>query len=267
VDGVRAMMGPMPETGEAVVEFGPNDGPDDDAEATPRRRATAGAFLSGLAGDRRIVPLAAALGGVALFGSLISEWQLTEVDGAFWGDGEVGTRPLETTVADLGGWAGGYLSGLFLLVIAVVLALFGPPAGRRYARLAGLSAGGVLLAMVVALGSYLGEISRTVGQLGLSNLEEDQITISYGRGLWCAGAGVVLILAALILAGRHQPPLPVAVDAPADEEAADQAVAPVWSWRRPSGGEEDGPPDAPFNLTVSSAKPFTTSQENRDKPS
>ena len=257
------MMDPMPETGEAVVEFGP----DDDAERAPRRRA-AGDFLSGLAGDRRVVPLAAALGGVALFGSLVSEWQLTEVDGSFWGDGEVGTRPLQTTVADLGGWGGGYLAGLFVLAAAVVLTLFGPPAGRWYARLTGLSAGGVLLAMVVAMSSYLGETSRIVGQLSLSNLEDDQLTLSYGRGIWCAGIGVVLVLAALVLAGRHQPAVLPAPAGPAVEgEPPVETEAPVWSWRRPAGGEEDGPPDAPFDLTVTPVKPFTTSPDNRDKPS
>jgi hypothetical protein len=263
VDGVRAMMDLMPETGEAVVEFGP----DDDAERPPRRRAAIGNFLTGLAGDRRVVPLAAALGGVALFGSLVSEWQLTEVDGTFWGDGEVGTRPLQTMLADLGAWGGGYLTGLLLLVIAVVLTLFGPPAGRRYARLTALSVGGALLAMVAAMGSYLGEISRTVGQLALTNLEEDQVTVSHGRGIWCAGLGVTLVLVAMILAGRHQTAPPVPADAPADVAEPTEAVAPVWSWRRPPTSDGDGPPDAPFDLTVTAAKPFTTSQDNTDKPS
>jgi hypothetical protein len=255
------MMDLMPETGEAVVEFGP----DDNAERAPRRRVPVGDLLTGLAGDRRLVPLAAALGGVALFGSLISEWQLTAVDGTFWGDGQVGNRALQTTVADLGGWGGGYLTGLLLLVTAVVLTLFGPATGRRYARLSALSIGGVLLAMVLALGSYLGEISRTVGQLALTNLEEDQLTISYGRGIWCAGFGVALVLVAMVLAGRHQPGPPSADDVAADEEPP--AEAPIWSWRRPAAVEQDGPPDAPFDLTVTPAKPFTTSADNTDKPS
>lgn len=257
------MMVPMPETGEAVVEFGP----DDDARDTPGRRASVGGFLTGLAGDHRLVPLTAALGGVALFGSLVSEWQLTEVDGAFWGDSEVSARPLETTVADLGAWGGGYLTGLFLLVAAVVLTLFGPAAGRRYARLSALSVGGVLLAMVAAAASYLGDTSRIVGQAGLSGLAEDQVKIAHGRGVWCAAAGVALVLVATILAGRHQPAGPAPVDAPAGTEPPDLVEPAVWSWRRPVTTEEDGPPDAPFDLTVTSAKPFTTTAENVDKPS
>src|SRR5689334_6401047 len=69
VDRARAMMDRMPETEEAVVvEFGP----DDEVQHAPGRRVPLGVFLAGLAGDRRLVPLAAALGGIALFGSLIS---------------------------------------------------------------------------------------------------------------------------------------------------------------------------------------------------
>ncbi|MEU7903890.1 hypothetical protein [Actinoplanes sp. NPDC049118] len=247
----------MPETpAEAVVQFGPDDG-----AARERNRIRPGAQLAELAGDRRIVPLAAALGGVALFGSLVSEWQITSVDGAFWGDGEVGTRPLETTVADLSGWGGGYLTGLLLLVPSVVLTMFGPAAGRRYARLTALSIGGVLLGMLAAVGSYLGDTSRIVGQLGASNLEEDQVTISHGRGIWCAAAGVALTLVAMYLAGRE-----LRAGPPQQQEEAPAEEPPVvWSWRRDEA--EDGPPDAPIGLTVTPAKPFTASQDNRDKPS
>ncbi|GID97328.1 hypothetical protein Adi01nite_67400 [Amorphoplanes digitatis] len=246
----------MPETpAEAVVQFGP------DEDVAPRRtRIRPGAQLAELAGDRRVVPLAAALGGVALFGSLVSEWQITNVDGTFWGDGEVGTRPLETTVADLGGWGGGYLTGLLLLVPAVVLTLFGPAAGRRYTRLTALSVGGALLGMLAAVGSYLGDTSRIVGQIGATNLKEEQVTISQGRGIWCAAAGVVLTLLAMYLAGRVSGAEPA-------RQGEEPEPEPVWSWRRPADDAEDGPPDAPIGLTVTSAKPFTPTQDNRDKPS
>jgi hypothetical protein len=249
------MMDLMPETGEAVVEFGP-----DDTDMPRRRLPAAGAFLSRLGADRRLVPLAAALGGLALFGSLISEWQLTQVDATVFGDSQVGSRPLVTSLADLGGWGGGYLAGLFLLVPAVVLTLFGPAAGRRYARLTALSVGGVLLAMVVAISSDLGDTSRILGQLNVINLDADQVAISTGRGVWCAAAGVALVLVAMILAGRHTVAVP--------EEAAEaEPEAPAWSWRRPAAGPEDEPPEAPFGLTVGPAKPFATMPENRDKPS
>jgi hypothetical protein len=147
----------------------------------------------------------------------------------------------------------------------VVLTLFGPAAGRRYARLSALSVGGVLLAMVAAVTSYLGDTSLILGQLGTSGLAEDEVTLSPGRGVWCAAVGVALVLLATIMAGRHQAAGPAPVDAPADAESPAEVA--VWSWRRPAAAEEDGPPDAPFGLTVTSAKPFTTSPEDVDKPS
>jgi hypothetical protein len=249
------MMDLMPEASESVIEFGP----DDDAAAPPRRSRTAG-FLTGLAGDRRLTPITAALGALALFGSLVSEWQITDVDGTVWGDGTAGTRSLETTVADLGGWGGGYLSGLLLLTPAAVLTMFGPPAGRRYARLSALSIGGLLLAMLAALTSYLGETSRTVGQAVLSGLDPDQVAVSQGRGLSCAAVGVALVTLALYLSGRAPQP---AGEPPASAEDAH----PAWGRRRTGPAEPDGPPQEPFELTVSAAKPFTSAQDDRDRPS
>ena len=259
MDGPGAMMDLMPETpAEAVVQFGPEED-----TAREQRRSRPGVHLAELAGDRRIMPLAAALGGVALFGSLVSEWQITSIDGSLFGDGEVGIRPLETTVADLGSLGGGYLTGLLLLVPAVVLTMFGPAAGRRYTRLAGLSIGGVLLGILAATGSHLGDTSLTVGQPGLNGLEENQVTITHGRGIWCAAAGVALMLLAMYLAGRAPGAAPSQQqEAPVEEPPA------VWSWRRPAPNEaEEGPPEAPFDLTVAPAKPFTASEDNRDKPS
>jgi len=245
------MMDLMPETSEAVIEFGPAE----DAVRAPSRRLRVRGFAAGLAGDRRLVPLAAVLGGVALFGSFVSEWQVTTVDdAAFWGDGEVGTRTLVTRVAELGSWGSGYLMGLFLLVAGAAITLFGPPAGRRYGRLVALSVGGVLLGMLAALASYLGETSLIIGEFGASGLEEGQLSLSAGRGVWCAVVGVALVMLAMYLAGRG----------PTGQAEAEPA--PVWSWQRPPAAEDEGPPDAPFDLTVSPAKPFTASIDNRDKP-
>src|SRR3954447_12800680 len=61
---------------ESVVELGTT--PDEPRPA--RRRWSLAAFAAGLADDRRAVPLAAVVGGVALFASVISEWQITEFD-------------------------------------------------------------------------------------------------------------------------------------------------------------------------------------------
>jgi len=251
------MMGGMSQSQEAVLEFGPA-GDDDES---PRRGAGAGRFLSGLARDRRLVPIAAALGALALFASLISEWQVTALDATILREADAGNRPFTTTIADLGGWGGGYVVGLLLLAAATVLTLFGPAAGRVYARLIALSAGGVLLAVVVTLWSYLGETSRIVGQIDAITLDDDQMQVSVGRGVWCAGVGVALVTLAAYLAGRGSALVAAAEDE--DETDDDDEPAPAWSWRRPA--DDDEAPDAPFDLTVAPAKPWTASDDNRDK--
>ncbi|HET6533743.1 MAG TPA: hypothetical protein VFH03_24405 [Actinoplanes sp.] len=249
---------------EAVVEFGAEP----DASRRERRRWGLTEILGGLAADRRAVPLAAAVGGVALFASLISEWQVTALDtDAFAGGTGSGTiRQLPAGVTDLGAIGGAYLVGLFVLAGAVALVLFGAPVARRYARLLGLSTGGVLIALLVALTPSLGETSRVMLTLFTMNMDAEQLQLSYGRGLWCAFFGVAAVVLALYLAGRHEPPPP---SDGVDEETVAEAVPAgpvVWSWRRPKEDDE-GPPDAPFDLTVTSTKPFTSLDDDRDKPS
>jgi hypothetical protein len=141
----------------------------------------------------------------------------------------------------------------------MVLTLFGPPAGRRYARLAGLGVGGTLLGMVISLVSLLGDQSRIFSRLYTVELNPDQLKVAYGRGLWCALAASVLAIVALYLAGRqptgHRP------------DADDDEATTVWSWRRPGRDEdEEIAPDAPFDLTVSPAQPFTFRPDQHDGP-
>jgi len=254
------------------IEVGPviAFGADDEAPNRPRGpRLSLSSWLASLAADRRLVPLSAALGGVALFASAISEWQVTSVDAALMTGDQVGTKPLPTTIADLGAWGAGYLAGVFALVAATVLVLFGPAPGRYYARLVGLSTGGVLISLLAAVASELGDSSRTLSQVFMATATAEQVRLSYGRGLWCAFFGVAAITLALILAGRHLvPPEEPAGPAVAGAAPAVDDVPSVWSWRRPAdaGEAEDRQPDEPFDLTVSSAKPFTLSGDDRDKP-
>lgn len=249
-------IAPGTTTPEAVIEFGSQSGPDRSA----RRWSVAG-FGRALADDHRAVPLSAALGGVAAFASMVSEWQVTAVDGAALGGGEIGRKLLPADLADLGSFGAGYLAGLFLLVAAIVLTLFGPVAGRRYARLAGLGVGGTLLGLMLALTSVLGDQSRIVSRLYALELNTSQLQVSYGRGLWCGLFTVVAALVALYLSGRHAPE---AADAAAlDTPDADEVA--VWSWRRPRTRDEEAVPDAPFDLTVTSTTPFTTRGDDRDK--
>ena len=256
---------------ESLVEFGADAG-----EAPPGRRRSAAGVAMALAADRRVVPLAAVLGGVALYGSLVSEWQITSVDTTAFGGVQAGNRPIASGLADLGAWGGGYLAGLFVLVAATVLVLFGPAPGRQYARLVGLSSGGLLLVMLAAIGSALGDSSRALELVYTLALNDDQLQLAYGRGIWCATVGVAATMVALYLAGRHALPPPGAEQ---DEERPGGEATPeppptVWSWRRPraAGDDDEQPPAEPFGLTVTPTRPFTSLTEpardgkDRDHP-
>jgi hypothetical protein len=251
------MMGLMSTEPQAVVEFGAEP----EEPVGGRRRWNVTQIASGLADDRRAVPLAAAVGAVALFAALVSEWQVTVLDASRFAGGDNVAGPLTTGIADLGALGGGFLAGMFVLVAAAVLVIFGPVAGHSYARLVGLSTGGVLLALLAALASTLGDSTRAVEGIFLLEFEEDQMQLSYGRGIWCALFGVLAMMLALYLSGRSS--LPVEPASP-DEPEVVQAP-PVWSWRRPRAEAEDQAPDAPLDLSVTSTTPFTSQSEDRDK--
>jgi hypothetical protein len=274
VDGTPVIMVPMATdqqpadapAPESVVEFGPAPQP-----RPGRRRWSTAGLASSLAGDRRLVPLAAVLGGVALFGSLVAEWQITAVDTTAFGGIQPGNRTITAGVAELDGWGGGYLAGIFVLVATMALVLFGPPAGPPDARLVGLSCGGVLLAMLVAIAQGLAGTSRALDLVYTIALNPDQLQLSYGRGIWCAAVGVAAMTLALYLAGRHFPDPPTVVEGgPADAQppAPADELPTVWSWRRPRPAEEDErPPAEPFDLTVAPTTPFTPlGDDHRDGP-
>ncbi|WP_306204855.1 hypothetical protein [Actinoplanes sp. RD1] len=233
---------------EAVIEFGPAESADEPDES--RRRA--GGFLAGLGRDRRLVPLTAGLGALALFASLVSEWQITTLDARVLQGGNSGARPFASTVAEVTGWGPAYLVGLCLLVAAVAVALFGPAPGRPYARLAALGTGGVLFVVVAAAYSALTETSQVLRPIeALVGFGEQDMRIEVGRGVWCALAGVVLVTLATYLSGR----LP------------ESAAAERRPWRRPRAEAEDDPrPETPFELEVTAAKPWQATGDSRDKP-
>jgi hypothetical protein len=250
------MMGAMSEdqqtvgTQPEVVEWG-------DADATGDPEPDRPSF-AGVAGDPRVVMVAAVLGGLALFGSLISEWQITSIDGVAFGAGEVGLRPLSVGLVELGAWGGGYLAGLFVLVAATVLMIFGPPAGRAYARLVTLSTGGMLLALLAAMLMELGENTRALSIATVLNNQELQLVLAYGRGGYCAVAGVLAVTLAAVLAGRHLPAaVPAVRQATTETPETDDDV-----WRRPA--DEDGAPEAPYQLEVSATPPFTPPADTHD---
>lgn len=262
----------------SVLEWGGE--PDDDV--APRRGPRAPVrFARDLLGDRRLVPVAASLGAVGLLASLLSEWQVTKVAGNLFSEGSADARPIASGIGELGGWGGGYLTGVFLLVAATVVLLLGPPAGRRYARLVVLSVGGALLALLAAVASELDGNSRALDRMMVIQLTPEQFEVVLGRGVWCALFGVAAVTLAAYLAGRHLGPEPLhwADEATADGEpqVGSAAVDPTvdgapgdWLWRRqPADRDQDGDgdeaPAAPLELTVSPAAPFTPQFDDRDK--
>ncbi|WP_122981768.1 hypothetical protein [Actinoplanes teichomyceticus] len=225
---------------ETVVAFGPAE-PDG---------APGGRFagrLRELGADRRLAPLVAGLGAVAAFASLVSEWQVTTVDGLDLGDDEVGAaRMLPADLLDLGALGAAYVMGLLLLTIAVLLALFGPAAGRGYARLAGSGAGGVLGALLLALVPMLDDQSRLVSRFYTAQLQAEKLEVAYGRGLWCALAAVAAALIALRLAGRESGP----------------AGTPRWRHREPA----EPVSGAPLDLSITPTAPFASHTADLDRP-
>lgn len=233
-------MESMSSASESVIEFGASG-----REDTPRRMP----YLRELGSDRRVPTLLAGLGGVAAFASMISEWQVTTMRDVVFADGEVGeARVFPAGLIELGGPGAAYLTGLFLLVTAVVLTLCGPAAGRRYSRLAGLGVGGVQLALVLGMVQMLGRRSLLYSPFLSVQIDDEAPAIDYGRGVWCALAAVAATLAALWLAGRAARP--------------EHGPAP----RSRSRVEDDSVPGTPLELSITPAAPFASFPADRDQP-
>ncbi|HWS38805.1 MAG TPA: hypothetical protein VN408_39460 [Actinoplanes sp.] len=196
-------------------------------------------FLRDLGQDHRVPLLVAGLSAVAAFGSLISEWQTTTLDGlGFGGETAATARVLPTDLPDLGAIGAGYLTGLLLLTVAVVLTLFGPAGGRRYAQLTGFAVGGVLLALLVTLTPHLGETSLLIPRYYTVELTGDHVRVALGRGVWCALFAVCIALVAIRLPHRDR-----------------SLVTPEPELR-----------DEPLELTITPAAPFAAFPGERDQP-
>ncbi|MBB4696164.1 hypothetical protein [Paractinoplanes abujensis] len=248
-----------PTSSEAVVEFGPAP-----QESRRRRWDFSGAGRDLLA-DRRTVPLAAALAALAALVSVLSEWQVTVVDADTIGNAS-GIRTVASSLDDLGVLGIGYVLGLFLLVPVLVLTLFGPPAARRTFRLAGLSVAGTLLGVLLAVAARLTSESYLIDPIYRIAFDGAETTLSYGRGVWCAFAAVLLAVTALYLSGRHLTSDPAAVPETFEVSSADIPPAAVWSWRRPAPSREEQPEGDALDLTVAPAQPFTSFPDDRDRP-
>jgi hypothetical protein len=241
------------EPSPAVVEFGPASGPPGTPEV---RRPPLTRLLAGVRLDDRVVPALAGVGAVAMFISLVSPWQATTVDISNFGTGDM--RGVNVGITDLRNWAPAYLLGAFAIAALATLVLFGAPAARQHARLAGLGISGALLAMLVALAV---ELSRN--NLTYPDYAPQQADMSVRSGLYLAFIGVAAVGVALYLAGRL--PAPAAEGSlPAAPEGSPAGSAPssLWRWRRNAKvGADPKEPPPPADLTVMPTRPFI-----RDEP-
>ena len=245
---------------EVVVEFGSEPDP---VPSRKRRWDLSGTGRDLLA-DRRTVPLTAGLAALAALVSALSEWQVTTLEPNSLGV-ESAARVLSAGLDDLGALGIGYVLGLFLLVPVVVLTLFGPPATRLTFRLTGLSIAGTMFGILVAVAARTTSESYVIDPVYRVAFDQSETSLSYGRGVWCAFIAVILAAGALYLAGRHlTADLVPAGDAPG-AAMPDADPAAVWSWRRPSRSDEDLDGE-PLDLTVTPSQPFTSLQDDRDRP-
>jgi hypothetical protein len=250
----------------AVVEFG--------ADEPARKRPSASKVLSAVRRDWRLVPVIAGLSSVAIFASLVGEWQtstFTPQQSAFIPPDQL-PPPGIAGVADLGGFATGYLIGIFALVACTGLILFGRPAMRDQLRVLGLTVavmtGALLAAATVWLDSHSAVYSTARLYFGPQGPSFD---LAYGRGLTMAFLGVAGFAVALYLAGRLMPaPTARVADTAADDTTDPKAEAAGqldWPWRRPRAAQEpddlDGDLPPPDDLTVGPTAPFAPMYDGR----
>lgn len=190
--------------------------------------------------SRRLAWVLAGLGALALFGSLVGEWQVLHQDAAdfaFPGE-ESDPERLALGIGSVLVWGTGWLVGGLLIAACAALALAGQPPLRSHARTVGLALAAVELVLLAGAAVALTEES-------LYALGQPEIEISLGRGVYAAVASVVLLGGALFLAGpvpESSPAAPAAAGedtagppAPAYQEPADLTVAPAEPFAHPDG--------------------------------
>jgi hypothetical protein len=155
----------------------------------------------------------AGLGAIAMFGSLVGEWQVVERSFVeIPSEDTIGSEPLGIAYTLV--WGMAWVIGGMLLAVCCGVALTGAPAIRPAVRTIGLAVAAVDLGLLAAAAASLDE-SLFVGP-------PSETEIALGRGVYAAFASVLLIGAAIYLArtrpSRVRPePEPVAAgDGPAD---------------------------------------------------
>jgi len=245
----------------AVVEFG--------ADEPARKRPGASQVLTAVRKDWRLVPIVAGLSAVAVFASLVGEWQTTTfTPQSLLIPPDQVPPPSTAGIADLGGFATGYLIGVFVMVGCTSLILFGRPAMRDQLRILGLTAAGISAAVLVGATVWLDGHSATYELARLFfGSQGPTYDLTYERGLTMAYVGVVGFVIALYLAGRLIPAPPAQVAPTAVEPEPETAAQVDWPWRRPRAAAEpddlgsDLPP--PADLTVGPTAPFVPMHDGK----
>jgi hypothetical protein len=245
----------------AVISHG-TAGPGD---LSGRRRGVG--LVAGIGRDRRLGPVVAGLGAVAVFASLVGEWTITSLPNSEQ-DG-ISAVQVPAGVGEVGNFGIAYLVGVFGVVGCLALVLFGvSPAVRHNARVIGVATTGALLALLSAATYTLDDAAerRAFYPTGAG------FRIEYGRGLVMAFVGTACLGLALYLAGRFIPQ-PAGLEGNGERGSDDlpegmahrgSAEEGGWPWRRRRPGAEsepDGAYPAPADLTVTPAVPFARPEQ------
>ncbi|MFV2087621.1 hypothetical protein [Micromonospora sp. LOL_021] len=242
-----------------------------------RARAAAGTRLGTPGRGNLPSLLLAAVGVLAAAGSLGGKWLAFEIPGIDVGTGSPYAAAVR--LADLGTFGTGYLLGLLALLVCAALTLFGSHRNRPDTRIAGLTVGAGLVALLVTVMLNSDELIRSSLQVPT----EMEVLVSRGTAATAGLVGVGALLLALYLAGRTTAGRGGITGGggttggggadigggaepgrgsngsgrPATGDPAGTAPAPTdLPWRRPPNDGPDPGGGAPADLTVGPTAPF-----------
>jgi hypothetical protein len=200
----------------------------------------------------------AGLAALATFGSLVGNWQVASWDPENEGALSEAFADLASQYpagfSTLGTWASGWLVGLFALAACTGLAVFAEAPVNRYARTAGLTVAAVQAGLfaVIALDLLRSPPLSPFESIVILGSEVPEPQLSWGPGLYAAGAGLLLVAAAI---WRSRPvPALESQPQPAGPQPPEAASVPPQS-----GSARSGPAD----LAVGPAERFTAPTDDQ----
>jgi hypothetical protein len=232
------------ETRSDLVEFGPGEPVAENR--LPRWRM--------IAGDPRTAVALTVLGGAAAVASLLGQWQTISMPGFSDSPDSVREERMINNIWTIGAVGYVYLFALLSLAALTALAMFGQPAGRFQARVAGLGVSAATLVVLGAAGKVMSTADITRQFFGMPESMAEKLTITLERGLGMAIAAIALLGLALLSA--HLRPAATVDDA---ETAAGKTGGPGTRGSGTPGSDTrsgSGPGPGEIELTVSSAAPF-----------